>query len=364
MKRVLPPVLLALVTAATAQQQPPAKPPTKPSREQLQPGRSRAQGEHEGNRLGQIIDGKLVLRNLDGKVVRLADLLGEVTVINFFSVASDSQLASNARFAALQREFDGVRFLHIDSCEHEIGLRPPKVDGANAVKPYARIRKFLAKNELPFEALADHHHLVATALDAKTTPHLFVLDGKGKLVYRGSDDKAKHGKVPRLLRQLLAGASVEPCETKPHGTPIPLVQKAKAGHTLVVDNIDLAIATARREGKLVLYNFSGFNCAGSRIAEHDTFMKENVRKLLREHFVEARIHADMQGTLTADQFNKNRKLQIKMTGHQAMPTFVAADPFKDVVFETIILSGSWQDWPRSLAASLTKSATDAGRKLK
>jgi len=158
-------------------------------------------------KVGQTIDGTLSLANIDGKKVTLKDLLGEVTVLNFFSIEAKSQHAANARFVAMQREFDGkARFVHINSNAREIGLRPPKFaqkpEGKRAgdekamPKPYGRMRKHLEAKKLPFEVFVDHRNRIADALGAMTTPHVLILDASGKLIYRGlADDKFGAGAI-------------------------------------------------------------------------------------------------------------------------------------------------------------------------
>src|SRR5690606_4021716 len=102
----------------------------------------------------------------------------------------------------------------------EIGDAEPKEpDG----KPYSKIRSFLAKNELPYEVLVDQDGSIARLFQAKTTPHVYVFDKTGTLVYRGAIDDDANGKKAEDERQnhlrdvldaLLADDKVEPYETR------------------------------------------------------------------------------------------------------------------------------------------------------
>lgn len=357
MKRVAPLMLLTVAPAVFAQQNTPKTP--------------KAAAPPAATPVGQTVDGTLALTNLDGKNVTLKDLLGKVTVLNFFAIEAESQQAANMWFAAMQREFAGkARFVHINSNAREIGLRAPnfpKQDGDNKVKqePYARVRKHLEANKLPFEVFVDHRNRIADALGAKTTPHVLVLDATGKLIYRGFADNKLHRHVHETVQQLVAGKAVEPLETDAQGVPISRSNNTGqlASHTVIIDNPKMALEAARREQKLLLYSFVGFNCTSCRIVEQVSFRQDTLRQLLASHFVEARLHADTQNTMTRKQFNANRKLQTELARAKATPCFVVVDPTTDKVLDRFVLSGKWNQWDKSIADSLRESASTAGRKV-
>lgn len=79
----------------------------------------------------------------------------------------------------------------------------------------------------PTHLLLDHGGTVGKLYDAKTTPHMFVVDRKGKLAYAGAiDDKPSADKadiasaknyVREAVEALLAGKPVETAATKSYG---------------------------------------------------------------------------------------------------------------------------------------------------
>jgi hypothetical protein len=79
--------------------------------------------------------------------------------------------------------------------------------------------------------LIDETGAVGRIYEAKTTPHLYVIDEKGVLVYRGALDNAPLGKpapegspamnyVEAALADLEAGRPVQISETKPYGCSV------------------------------------------------------------------------------------------------------------------------------------------------
>jgi len=88
--------------------------------------------------------------------------------------------------------------------------------------------KFLAEFDADIPMLMDYDGEVGHLYDAKTTPHLFVIDTEGVLVYQGalSDDRRfKKGKdaethVLRAVNQIIAGEKVVPSYVKPWGCAV------------------------------------------------------------------------------------------------------------------------------------------------
>jgi peroxiredoxin len=75
----------------------------------------------------------------------------------------------------------------------------------------------------PFPYVIDETQEIAAAYGAKVTPHVFLLDGSGVLVYRGRvDDSLKEEQVKKkdfqaALDALAAGGAVQVAETKAFG---------------------------------------------------------------------------------------------------------------------------------------------------
>jgi peroxiredoxin len=89
-------------------------------------------------------------------------------------------------------------------------------------------KEFLEELEVSVPMLMDYSGDVGHAYGAKTTPHMFVIDTNGVLVYEGalSDDKRfKQGKkaethVLRAVKQVDDGEEVSPSHVKPWGCSV------------------------------------------------------------------------------------------------------------------------------------------------
>ena len=98
--------------------------------------------------------------------------------------------------------------------------------GAQQVGPY-RVLRHLGVGGMGTLSLAtriDGDGTVGHAYAAKTTPHCYVIDSKGVLVYAGAiDDQA--GKNPKnyvvnAIQALKDGKDVSPATTPPYGCPV------------------------------------------------------------------------------------------------------------------------------------------------
>jgi hypothetical protein len=82
----------------------------------------------------------------------------------------------------------------------------------------------------PADVLLDPSGTVARAYAAKTTPHMFVVDPSGRLVYMGAfddkpstdpaDAKAAHNYVQAALDELRAGKPIAKAATWPYGCSV------------------------------------------------------------------------------------------------------------------------------------------------
>jgi len=82
-------------------------------------------------------------------------------------------------------------------------------------------RRFGEQNAGATALLLDGDGAVGRRYDAKTTPHMFVIDASGTLVFDGAiDDQKGNNHVATTLDALFAGQSVEPKSTKPYGCSV------------------------------------------------------------------------------------------------------------------------------------------------
>jgi peroxiredoxin len=127
-------------------------------------------------------------------------------------------IAWNPRLRAVAEEYAprGVRFLGIHAND---AARYP-ADSLDHMK------RFVREHDWPYSFLHDESQDVARALGAEVTPHVFVLDGQQRLVYRGAPDAdhrdSSHNAawLRYALDAVLAGEAVAEPETRARGCSV------------------------------------------------------------------------------------------------------------------------------------------------
>jgi peroxiredoxin len=156
-------------------------------------------------------------KDQDGKPVDLAGLRGKIVVLEWANpdcpfVQRHYQAGTMARLADRFRDRDVV-WLAVNSTHAMAAAR----DGA-----------WRSEQGFTHPVLDDRAGVLGAAYGAKTTPHLFVIDREGVLVYQGAiDDDAAGAKgagarnyVAEALDALVAGKPVPVAETKPYGCSV------------------------------------------------------------------------------------------------------------------------------------------------
>jgi peroxiredoxin len=163
------------------------------------------------------------LKDLDGKVVKLSDYKGKVVVLEWFNpecpVIVKSHSEGPLKDQAARVAKDGVVWLAINS-----GAAGKQGNGIDKNKK--------AKSDWKIDGpiLVDDKGDVGRKYDAKTTPHMYVIDAKGVLAYRGAIDNMGSGKpdegdavinyVDAALADIKAGKPVAKAETKAYGCSV------------------------------------------------------------------------------------------------------------------------------------------------
>ena len=156
------------------------------------------------------------LADSNGKARSLADFQGKVVVLEWWNPECPfvGKHYGSGNMQRLQREWTarGVVWLTINS---SAAGQQGHVDGAKA---NALVKE---KGAASTAVLLDHDGKVGRAYGAKTTPHLFVIDGKGKLVYAGGiDDKPSTDQADiATAKNYVAAALAEVTAGKPVTTP-------------------------------------------------------------------------------------------------------------------------------------------------
>jgi peroxiredoxin len=152
-----------------------------------------------------------------GNDVSLKDFKGKIVVLEWLNpdcpFVQRHYKAGTMKNLATRYGDDGVVWLTINSTNY--------MDAeANA--------KFKVQYDLPYTILVDQSGDVGHLYGAKTTPHMYIIDGAGVLVYigaidddpRGNKDEPVVNYVAVALDEILAGKAVTTAETKPYGCSV------------------------------------------------------------------------------------------------------------------------------------------------
>ena len=161
----------------------------------------------------------------NGKTVSLTDYTGKFVVLEWHNNGCPyvQKQYNSGNMQRLQREWTakGVVWLTIVSSAPGMqGYVTPSE--ANA---YAK-----AKDAAPTDILLDPTGVVGHAYDSKTSPHMFVIDPKGIVIYNGAiDDKpttdladvpTARNYVSQALTEAMAGKPVSEPTTRPYGCSV------------------------------------------------------------------------------------------------------------------------------------------------
>ncbi len=155
------------------------------------------------------------LKNYDGKAVSLSAMLkqNKYAVIMFISTQCPVSNAYNGRMEKLFESYGkkGIAFAGINANKEEL---------VADIAAHAKDKGFT------FPVLKDEKNVIADAYGAQSTPEVYVVNQKGKLLYHGRiDDSKKEEKVQssdlaNALDALLAGKNVTVAQTKAIGCSI------------------------------------------------------------------------------------------------------------------------------------------------
>lgn len=165
------------------------------------------------------------LPDLDGKLVKLSSFKGKPIVLEWFNpgcpYVKNSHLKGSLVDSAARHAQQGVTWLAINS-------------GAPGKQGHGVEVNREAKSEFKLEhpILLDESGRVGRAYAAAHTPHMYVIDAGGVLVYRGAIDNSPDGEgesptdgklvnhVDAALADLAAGRPVAVAETKAYGCSV------------------------------------------------------------------------------------------------------------------------------------------------
>lgn len=173
--------------------------------------------------VGQVAPA-FTLTDSKGQSHSLADFAGKTVVLEWTNHECPFVVKHySGNMQALQKQFgtDDVVWLTV------ISSAPGKQGHVSGTKADELTS---SRNAMPDAVLFDETGVTGKAYDAKTTPHMYVIDKKGVLQYMGGIDSIPSAKVDDIakatpyfsdaLTAVLAGNPANPAVTKPYGCSI------------------------------------------------------------------------------------------------------------------------------------------------
>lgn len=162
------------------------------------------------------------LNDLDGNEVKLSSFQGKTVVLEWFNPGCPFVKFAHGegplKTMGNERIGDDLVWLAINS-----GGPGKQGHGVEANK------SAVTAWDMKYPVLIDESGEVGHLYGAQKTPHVFVIDGEGVLRYMGALDNAPigdsqndpyKGLLDEALKQLAAGAEVDPAETAPYGCSV------------------------------------------------------------------------------------------------------------------------------------------------
>lgn len=162
---------------------------------------------------------EFTLKSFDGKEVSLSDYKGKIVVLEWF----------NDECPYVRYHYDTVHTMvelaNKYKAKNVVWLA---INSTNHTTPQQN-KDFAAKHNLPFPILDDRPGNVGRAYGATNTPHMFIIDKKGNIAYKGAIDnntsidankKDVINYVDRALTELTSSKAVSTPKTKPYGCSV------------------------------------------------------------------------------------------------------------------------------------------------
>jgi len=165
------------------------------------------------------------LPDLAGKAVKLSDHKGSYVVLEWVNPECPyvRKHYDSANMPQLQKEYSAKKVVWLT------------INSTNAGHPEFKTPEQMGawmkqKGALPAATLIDRDSKVGRLYDARTTPHMYVIDPKGRLIYVGAIDdkrstnpedvKTSKNHVRVALGEALAGKPVSMPSTSPYGCTV------------------------------------------------------------------------------------------------------------------------------------------------
>jgi len=180
--------------------------------------------EEPGGREAQLaVGGKapsFTLKSFGGQEVSLADYKGKIVVLEWF----------NDECPYVKYHYDTVRtMVQLATKYRDKNVIWLAMNSTNHTTPQQNTT-FATRHNIPYPILDDRPGDVGRAYSATNTPHMFIIDTDGNIVYDGAIDNSPNGKTPegeelvnyvaKALAELTAGKTVSVPKTDPYGCTV------------------------------------------------------------------------------------------------------------------------------------------------
>ncbi|MBX3355509.1 MAG: redoxin domain-containing protein [Phycisphaeraceae bacterium] len=178
-------------------------------------------GSHDGKAVAKVGEKApdFHFTDLDGKSHSLAEFSGKTVVLQWMHPGCP---ICRAKFegGAVKKMMDEIHKVDADTVF--IFVNSTRTEDGGSVDAS---RKYLENNKIEGIAFWEGQGTVGRLYDAKTTPHLYVIDKKGVLAYAGAIDDDRSGKkgvnyVVEAVKALNEGRTPSPATTNAYGCTV------------------------------------------------------------------------------------------------------------------------------------------------
>jgi len=208
------------------------------------------------------------LETFEGKRVSLSDYRGRIVVLEWFNMECpfvQAHYGQNRTMVNLANKYKGPE------TQKDKGVVWLVINSTSHTTPEAN-REFAKKHKLSYPILDDRSGKVGRAYNAATTPHLFVIDRQGHIVYDGAIDNAPLGElaegaqahvnhVDEVLAALSAGEEVAATRTKPYGCTVKYGKFGGQAPDFTLESFTgEAVTLSELRGKIVVLEWFNQQC--------------------------------------------------------------------------------------------------------
>lgn len=187
-------------------------------------GDTAAKSDHMHNKKASIghTAPSFKLKDMNGKTHSLAQYKGKTVVLEWFNPKCPFVVSAHGKGGVLEKMAQTVTSKDTVWLAINSGAKGRQGHGKSVNQSAAK------KWKMNHPILVDADGQVGKAYGAKTTPHMFVIDAKGKLAFKGSPDNAPSGRkgssykahLSDALGDLAAGKRVRKSSTSPWGCSV------------------------------------------------------------------------------------------------------------------------------------------------